>query len=163
MRSLCTTKPPRVKTDASHLGIRLSETGKAFAVGRGFPGLAPSADIGGLPLEQSLAGLLYCTPESSTDVPGHTSSTQPPGARIGCKSSIARRAWVLLPSPRATRWVRLDPISPILSSWGSSPVDGSGLDCYILLARCRLIFSSRLSLIKTRPMTPDSSIHDFDR
>jgi len=158
MRSPCPTNPLRVKTDASHLGFRPFEAGSASAVGRASAGRDPSAGIAGLLLEPTLAGPFGCIPVSSTGGPGHTSSTRPPGAHIGCRSSIARRTWVSLPSPRATNWVRFGSIGPILDPWGSSPVDGSGLGFLHLLARCRSF--SQQQIIPHQTPTDDSRLID---
>jgi len=159
MRSPCPTHPPQVKTDASHPGIRPSEAGSASADGHASPCRALTLGIAALPLAMNLVGLRCCTPESSTDAPGRTSSTRPPGARIGCRSSIVRRAWVVLPSPRTTRGMRFGSIGPILDPWGSSPVDGSGLGFLHRMARCRSFSQQRIIPHQTptddpRPIDP---------
>jgi len=92
MRSLCTTKQPRVKTDASHLEIRPFLTCTAFAAARGFRALVWSVGTGDQPPEPTLAGIDGYTPSSSTSARGHTPSTPPAGARICRSTAIARHA-----------------------------------------------------------------------
>ena len=158
MRSPCPTNPPRVKTDASHLGIRLSEAGSASADGHASVGLSPSVGIAFPLLGGSLFAQRSCTHHCSTVVRSRISNTPQTEARIDHTASIVRRAWVSPPSPRATNWVRFDPFGPILDPWGSSPVDGSGLGFLHLLARCRSFSQQRI--IPHQPSAIDSRLID---
>jgi hypothetical protein len=159
MRSQCTTNPPQVKTDASYLGIRLSEIGSASDAVRGLYGLAPSAGTADLLLEPTLFAPRSCTHHSSTADHGRTPNTPPPGARIGRRSSIARRAQGPPLSPRATGSAQIGPKGSILDPWGLSPVDGSGLGFRSTIGPAAGLFlGNGLSPIK--PLRP-TSIHRF--
>jgi len=164
MRSDCTTSPRQVKTDASHLEIRPSETCSASAAARGLPGLVWSVGTGGQPPEPTLAGLDGYTPSSSTSARDHTPSTPPAGVRICRNTAIVRHAWDPLPLPRTTSRVRIGPKGPILSSWGSSPVDGSGLGFQSTIGPAAGLFlSSGLSLTTLHIIHNNPSIRDLDR
>jgi len=164
MGSDCTKNLPQVKTDASHLVIRLSGIGSASVAVRGLPGLAPSAGIGYLLLEPSLFAPRSCTHHSNTSAHGHTPSTPPTGVRICRSTAIVRHAWDPLPLPRTTSRMRIGPKGPILFPWGSSPVDGSGLGFQSTIGPAAGLFlSSGLSLNTLQPIHSHPSTRDLDR
>jgi hypothetical protein len=164
MRSDCTTSPPQVKADASHLEIRPSEIGSASAAARGFPDLPWSAGTGGQPPEPTLVGLRCRTSSSSTAARDHIPSTPPTGVRICRSTAIVRHAWDPLPLPRTTSRMRIGPKGPILFPWGSSPVDGSGLGFQSTIGPAAGLFlSSGLSLNTLQPIHSHPSTRDLDR